>query len=153
MKQLELKHIAAYLPYGLKFISGRGKAAYMTIDWCYMEARSPHGSCIGENISSKSLMRNFKPILHPLSDLTKPIEYNGERFVPSLVIVEEFDIDLDENMEFMTQGSGEGGYLLNSLTNYYLIIQKLLEWHFDVHGLIDAGLAIDINTLNEAKSK
>ena len=27
--------------------------------------------------------------------------------------------------------------------------QKLFEWHFDVFGLIDAGLAIDINTLEK----
>ena len=30
----------------------------------------------------------------------------------------------------------------------YWIAQKLFEWHFDVFGLIEAGLAIDINTLN-----
>ena len=26
---------------------------------------------------------------------------------------------------------------------------KLLEWHFDIFGLIEKGLAIDINTLND----
>ena len=30
---------------------------------------------------------------------------------------------------------------------YAMDFEKLLEWHFDVFGLIDAGLAIDINTL------
>lgn len=29
----------------------------------------------------------------------------------------------------------------------YLLMQKLIEWHFDVFGLIEKGLAIDINTL------
>jgi hypothetical protein len=33
-------------------------------------------------------------------------------------------------------------------TNYEDIV-KLFEWHFDVFGLIDAGLAIDINTLDD----
>jgi hypothetical protein len=29
------------------------------------------------------------------------------------------------------------------------IMQKLLEWHFDIFGLIKEGLAIDINTIGE----
>jgi hypothetical protein len=28
-------------------------------------------------------------------------------------------------------------------------VEKLLEWHFDIYGLIEAGLAIDINTLEK----
>ena len=33
------------------------------------------------------------------------------------------------------------------LSNTYQEVQKLLEWHFDVFGLIEQGLAIDINTI------
>jgi len=29
----------------------------------------------------------------------------------------------------------------------FSFIQKLLEWHFDIFGLIDAKLAVDINCL------
>ena len=32
-------------------------------------------------------------------------------------------------------------------TTNYETIEKLFEWHFDVFGLIEKGLAIDINTL------
>ena len=32
----------------------------------------------------------------------------------------------------------------------YAIVSKLLEWHFDIDGLIEKGLAIDINTLPAA---
>jgi len=31
--------------------------------------------------------------------------------------------------------------------NQLLLFQMLYEWHFDIHGLIEQGLAIDINTL------
>lgn len=38
---------------------------------------------------------------------------------------------------------------LTYVVNQYDAMQKLFEWHFDVFGLIEAGLAIDINTLSE----
>lgn len=31
----------------------------------------------------------------------------------------------------------------------YLVVQKLLEWNFDINGLIEKKLAIDINDLNK----
>ena len=34
------------------------------------------------------------------------------------------------------------------ITLYDGICEKLFEWHFDVFGLIEKWLAIDINTLN-----
>lgn len=33
--------------------------------------------------------------------------------------------------------------------NQLELFEKLYEWHFDIHGLIDSGLAVDINTLSE----
>ena len=33
---------------------------------------------------------------------------------------------------------------------HYDIIQELIERHFDIFGLIEKGLAIDINTLEDA---
>ena len=29
----------------------------------------------------------------------------------------------------------------------YMLIEQLIEWHFDFQGLIEAGLAIDLNTV------
>ena len=68
--------------------------------------------------------------LRPLSDLTKEIEHNGESFVP---------IDYLEDMIDFSCGYERIEYWK---------VQQLIEWHFDVFGLISAGLAIDINTLN-----
>lgn len=62
---------------------------------------------------------NFKPILSPLSDLTEDILGNFSY---------GFEIENYKNM-------------------LYKDVEKLLELHFDVFGLIEKGLAIDINTL------
>ncbi len=68
------------------------------------------------------------PILHKLSDLTKVIEHNGEKFVPrNKFYGNPLDYKIRENS--------------------YDVVQKLIEWHFDVYNLIDKNLAIDINTL------
>lgn len=79
----------------------------------------------------------------PLSDLTKEIEVNGEKFVPLDAI------NLHE-CKFLhtTHLVNKMGYDfdITKIPNNSFV--KLLEWHFDVFGLIEKGLAVDINTLN-----
>ena len=138
--KLELKHLAGYLPYGLKlerinYKNERFKqlTAY---DLC------PDGE-----------IENIKPILRPLSDLIKKIEVNGEKFVPIerldnnfrpnskdlniCMFANELSIDID------TQDYSQ----CIDLADGFRITQRLLEWHFDIYGLIENGLAIDINTI------
>ena len=79
---MELKHIAPYLPYGLK----------ISVD--IYGQKSEIGILYGANNKQLELLEiretitesfNYefcKPILRSLSDLTKEIEHNGERFVP-----------------------------------------------------------------------
>jgi hypothetical protein len=94
-------------------------------------------------------MHQIIPYKRPLSDLTKEIEVNGEKFVP----MERLEIDSsdvwinDVNNQVMI--SQKHCHSIYAIDVYYNIIQELLEWHFDVFGLIGAGLAIDINTLNK----
>lgn len=40
------------------------------------------------------------------------------------------------------------GIIPLTVETLYYIIQQLLGWRFDIDGLIDKGLAIDINTLD-----
>lgn len=49
------------------------------------------------------------------------------------------------------KGCYVGNFFLTNqyIINNYSLYEKLFEWHFDVFGLIEAGLAIDINTLNQ----
>lgn len=119
--KLELKHLAPYLPYDIRILNGGGD-----------------NTSISEHFKLCHKFNNdltyCMPFLRPLSDLTKEIEINGERFVPYIKLM--WDIELEYQWKCPI------GY------DYaYRNIEKLFEWHFDVFGLIEKGLAIDINTL------
>ncbi len=77
----------------------------------------------------------FKLILRPLSDLTKEIEVNGEKFVP----LEKLSSFKSEYTEYLSEFKGD---ILDTRLEF-CIVQKLYEWHFNIHGIE----AIDINTL------
>lgn len=123
--KLEMKYLAGYLPYGLEIR--------------YIERNETHNLEYHNIMSICCDQNHLKPILRPLSDLTKEIEINGEKFVPHIKLggrpnLKDYDIDyLSKHINHMSYG----------------LIQKLIEWHFDIYGLIEAGLAIDINTLNK----
>ena len=78
-----------------------------------------------------------KPILRPLSDLTKPITVDGKEFVP----MEQFDSYNILMLKKMLD------YKIHTFNLLYRVIVKLYKWHFDIHGLIEKGEAIDINKL------
>lgn len=72
MRQLTIEHLAPYLPYGLKVSVNNTEYKMTCDDNIYHVTLS-----IIDTIEGLA-----KPILGPLSDLTKEIEHNGERFVP-----------------------------------------------------------------------
>lgn len=130
---LTIKELAPYLPYGLELYNRQSFT------------RKMHALESGDkfvNIEDVDCL-NFKPILRPLSDLTKEIEVNGEKFVPIEYIkinFECFNFDYDDTF-ILGEDSVNYKYLP------FMIIFKLLKWHFDIFGLIEKGLAIDKNTL------
>jgi len=135
MKELKLEHLAPYLPYGLKVQYNNGDDLNIVDEMIGIEDKS----CI---LTSKHLVSliAFKPILRHLSDLTKDIEHNGERFDP----IQKCNDLLGINIMW----SGWGDAINGDLSDIsYSHMVKLIEWHFDVFGLIDADLAIDINTI------
>lgn len=168
--KLELKHLAPYLPYELKIRCG--------------EISHPILTCADTNefeIAIKEVFINsaYKPILRPLSDLTKEIEVNGEKFVPLYNICSmqgftmpnikncEFEFHcqfnktatitmdgwifryLDKEKSFWLNGIAEWSKKHQKSNRQLEMFEKLFEWHFDVFGLIEKGLAVDINTLNK----
>ncbi len=142
--KLELKHIAPYLPYGLKFYN-----TDMEVDFklTIQEESEPNTIDLENVISMQDV---YKPILRPLSDLTKEIEHNGEKFVPIEYFSEHYTDHLVrfEKPDYIIL---EDDYSIsqNVLGAPLAIIEKLYEWHFDIYGLIENGLAIDINTLEK----
>jgi len=194
--KLELKHLAPYLPYGLK-IQGQTHKDIEELS-CVTETSI---NIVGRGFTYGMWADIFdiKPILRPLSDLTKDIEYRGEKFVPlkklheldetnyfgnteekgyklrfmdKVISVKHNTYKLSGTEEFVVKYLVETsniGDLIYSFSydpelrrflkrddtrsiplgiGYQLdMFNKLFEWNFDVFGLIDKGLAIDINTL------
>lgn len=140
MEKLELKHLAGYLPYGINTNMGKLLGFVDIIQPC---------CAFKDDFGSSHIPVKFiKPILRPLSDLTKEIEVGGEKFVPIDWINENSPISKYYVKEivgelFLLADHGIGYNVLSPLNPLY----KLYEWHFDIHNLIPAGLAIDINTL------
>lgn len=145
--ELELKHIAPYLPYGIN-VKTRVNTRFSKI---IIE------KITGTDLDQLGIFKIYKPILRPLSDLEKEIEH-GERFVPILKLKELF---LDNTLNYGLSIWGWVGFwndynqIPMFLTGeimpecHYGIFEFLLEYHFDVFGLIEKGLAIDINTLEK----
>ena len=139
--KLELKHLAPYLPYRLKCKWNQSKP---------FELKGlQHGSDSVNNEmwiwKDKTYFIGYlyecKPILRPLSDLNKKIQkaefymsfYDHlERINPSTYKTQNCALMLDGTIEMQ----------------YYNDYQFLFENHFDVFGLIEKGLAIDINKIN-----
>jgi hypothetical protein len=98
-----------------------------------------HKIHVGKNyIHSKTCyLHNIRPILRPLSDLTKEINHDKQCFVP----LDTLDMDFLQFEYFHSNGC----ISLNRIT--YLDAVRLFSWHFDVFGLIENNLAVSINDL------
>ena len=93
----------------------------------------------------------FLPIYRPLDDLTNPITQDGKTFVPAEVlfpIQHDFEKDCGiTSTDYVEQYFGD---MHSDLGHISLeVIEQLLEWHFDIRGLIEKGLAINVNDLKE----
>lgn len=128
--KLELKHLAPYLPYDLKYASNQNfdiKISKWELKMVEYQIKI---------INDGKFENDYKPILRPLSDLTK--EQREE--------LNEIDDQITLTANHQHFKTNEGSYLDPEQVPYNYAV-KLLEWHFDIFGLIDAGLAIDINTV------
>jgi len=104
------------------------------------------GSCsFFDTVESDHGFESVKPLLRPLSDLTKEIDHNGEKFVPIDKILEEacFDLSKMNRDEINSYSNPILMPELISLTDALMLI----EWHFDLAGLIERDEAININNL------
>lgn len=126
MENLELKHLAPYLPYELP-IEPIYKSTFM--------------GGYNQRILDTSILDNYgleeiKPILRPLSDL-----FNGNY----KDILDEFSPISLENFKIAFLSELKPLNAFDKIN--YTIAVKLFENHFDLFGLIEKGLAIDINQL------
>jgi hypothetical protein len=155
--KLELRHLAPYLPYGLRYTFDNHK--YWKID-TLIDPTSPKydfGTLVragkeellypisvewddpknGLTSGFKFDNINFKPILRPISDLDGKLGW-----------INKMSQEVNHSISF------DNGLFSDSMADEFTIewIPKIcFEWliknHFDVFWLIPAGLAIDINTI------
>jgi hypothetical protein len=138
--KLEINHILPYLEHGLKgdlvnldyFDSQINKELYRietgkTEQQKYYDVSVVVGDC-------ESSIIDFKPILRPLSDLT---------FEDMEVLKDKYDV-IEGSTMFRDKDTS-----INPTEWRYDDIQYLFSRHFDVFGLIEKGLAIDVNTLKQ----
>lgn len=141
--ELELKHIACYLPYYLEAISP--ELEIKTVDW---KTQTYGTEKVGLNfLFSEYENTLYKPLLRPLEHLTKEIEHKGKKFVP-IEVVSSMDI----TNYIVEHGNLYGGlYFPEKITPLehqdvknlpFWIVEKLIEWHFDIYDLIPKGLAL-----------
>ena len=171
---LELKHLAAYLPYKVQY-------------QLYGNFPIKKGvNNIVENIAevtTQNFMRilddydkNRKPILRPLSDLIKEINIKGDVFIPLVTLCRDFGkrepCNISFGIQYLMHADNGGGlkwwFLYNKenksfeltdddkeMNDYclpqYDMMAKLFEWHFDVFDLINKGLAVNIHDLTPTK--
>lgn len=143
--ELELKHLAAYLPYGLKCnVMGE-----LVDD--YDEPRIPKifeivgldKDCVeyqeeGSTVTEQCVFSDCFPLLRPISDLTREISVNGKKVIP----IEEMFLPCGERkvLEFWAK---ENKCWLGQMVSH-LPIQSLVEMHFDIFNLCENNLATAI---------
>ncbi len=141
MKKLTIKHIAPYLDYGLQFaflddIDGdKG-----TLTGLLMFGDTPNVQLKFRGSTGLFDYEDVKPILRPLSDLTK------EEFKNINHCDDEYEIKFENNHAFIVDICDINW---NEVSRMHEILEWLFEKHFDIFRLIEKGLAIDINTLNK----
>lgn len=172
--KLELKHLAPYLRHKLKMIFEGKRGRIIELSCLSFNSL---GETFSDGRGGMWIDRSgFKPILRPLSDLTKEIHHDCKYFIPLIEIfeicaggyysidnvlieinnkvykistsIDELRFDTEDKYFIMECLDLEGNNWLKPF-NQLELFEKLFEWHFDIFGLIEKGLAIDINTLKQ----
>ena len=156
---MELKYLKAYLDCGVGVINTCDATTRVQEGKHISKLVHGHNGMFGvEGLTPISFFSNpdgsfkkqdhLKLILRPLSDLTKEIEHNGVKFVPIEMLKEI------RESKHKTMSKQVLFFILARLSNpdlpidykikscHYWIVEKLIEWHFDIFGLIEKGFAI-----------
>lgn len=164
--KLETKHLAAYLPYGIEVkvddtilpmpLIGIHQDLAMLLD--------PYGK---DEIYDYEL-KHCKPVLNPLEALDVVIYHRDEYFIPIVKLAEHLGYTQPRRWEFKKHSDSTGNYLIlqtaegftanvitldmiNFMNNAGWILEKLLEWGFDIYKLIDKGLAYNKNEFDDER--
>lgn len=170
--ELTIEHLSPYLPYRLGILLNDNVYTLTGLDnpcktvekhflKCELRPKDKGYIEIHSHVFNR-VENDAKPIFRPLSELTKEITVNGETFTPILKLanhIPDFATVLSVGYShhkyyaaLVWNNGVNDDFLRKEISAYYLDMQyydfqKLVSWHFDVFGLIEKDLAIDINTL------
>ena len=157
MKELQLKHLSPYLPYKIRLHYGYGdKIGFISNIYTIGDGYDNDDIKISIDNGDGEHIWMFRPILRPLSDLTKAIKFN----LTTYAFTDLFEIgDTDGCIFEFDHGNIKTIKAIESIAEHYschdisylpsAVVQMMTEHLFDIFGLIPAGLAININTLDE----
>jgi len=147
--KLELKHLAPYLPYGLKVNFSRNNGMFKSDNVNLQNTAMCHNTTVNETyFLCKDVSYGIfdcKPILRPLSDITEDSEMFES--VNNMICGDIVSFRGDKIVMYI------GGSWVHADEFPYDIAVMLFEKHYDVFGLIEKGLAININELKEVKDE
>lgn len=89
---------------------------------------------------------NSKILVRPMEDFNKEINHNNEKFIPRERIVKEFNMSVLE-LCMIAENITNHQFILRTVS--WLVVDKLLEWHFDVFDLINQNYAKNLNEIDE----
>ena len=156
--ELTIDRLTPYLINDLKFVTSSGKPAKVHFGTGGLRICKNRITHIGNadnwiRLSENTFLRNYKPVLRPLSDLTTTIKHGDMQFNPMQTLER-----LAKNDNHNSSGVFLALRLLKITANDadsvqdwvqkernccpYWVMQMLFEWHFDVFNLIEAGLAV-----------
>ena len=140
MEKLTIEHLAPYLPYGLNV---------MYDDSIWIITGYDNMGCSFDLYKEDGFMKVddelIKPILRPMSD---KIKVNESKLPDEVGWVEPNDLFIDHQGRVsinMQLGGPTLSWDILSIQQY--MQREFFSQHYDVFGLIDKGLAIDINTI------
>jgi hypothetical protein len=131
--KLEIKHLAPYLPYGIN------------VQWI----REDDKELIIQDLTISDynflIRRKYaKPILKTISELDNLIKNEFKKYDR----IKECDMEIINLFCYENTNANEPLVDLDLNKLPYECVEYIFKNHYDFFGLIDAGLAIDINTLN-----
>lgn len=132
-KSINIEVLAPYLPHKLNlFIESDGFLQNEEV--LELTSLYPSGVGVYDYNRVEYWYNEVKPVLRPLTDLDKEKDFNGKKIIPLKEIAIYADVySLKED-------------ILSGFVSV-IVFNQLLRWHFDVFGLLDNNLAIDINTI------
>ncbi len=132
--KLELKHIAPYLPYGLEYhqieINEIDELEYINSNGLVGRNSTYCGEEDHTIICSR--IDEIKPILRPLSDLTKEIEIGDIKINPLIEIAKNYDIVVNEEDAFLEDNKIVWHEILEDPNDRDQPIDNECRFYFDI---------------------